>query len=165
MTNLLFHHFLQQGLPPTCNQLQINKEKLNVNELTTCTRNDISSLWLQRQWKWTHCVCLVLTPAFDIVSMAADLVLIWVRVRWALTRVWAGDRRVLPQAPHIPSLPLVRHQILNFLTEELLNSLKNTRISTLTFLEKALQMEHRILLLLGRVFKRKCINNCQLAKS
>lgn len=155
MTNLLFHHFLQQGLPPTCNQLKNNKEKWNFNRLTTCTRNNISLLWLQRKWKWTHCVCLVLTPAFDIVSMAADLVPIWVRVRWALTRVWAGDRRALLQAPHIPSLPLVRHQILNFLTEELLNSLKNTRTSTLTFLEKALQMQHRILLLLEEVYLKE----------
>lgn len=36
MTNLSFYYFLQQGLPPTSDQLQKNKEKYNSNSFMYC---------------------------------------------------------------------------------------------------------------------------------
>lgn len=93
-----------------------------------------------KQWKWTHCVRLVPSPAFDIVPVAARLVRIWARMRRTLSRVWAGDRRVLPEALHIFSLPFVRYQILYFLTEELLNSLSDKhKKNRIRFLKKRIK--------------------------
>lgn len=88
-------------------------------------KNIISTLWWMIQWQWTHCIRLARRPAFDVVPMAARPVRLWAWVRWTLSGVRAGDRRVLPEALHISSLPLVGYQILNFLTEELLNSLSD----------------------------------------
>lgn len=122
MTNLLVHYPIHQRLPSTCNKLQ-NRKRKNKSLLDLY----IASCWQEGIYRFintTHSVCLVQRSAFDIVPMAVGLVQVWARMAWTVPRVWAGDRRGLSEAIHISGLLLIGNQILNFLTKELFNSLR-----------------------------------------
>lgn len=77
-----------------------------------------------------------------------------------MTQVWVG--RVLPQAAHVTSLPLVRHQIFNFLTEELLNSLEKKMAKANDYFEGfhgKRFTKQRIMLLFKMILRGNYTNN------
>lgn len=81
---------------------------------------------IEEIWIWTNCVCLALRLVF-VVHIVDRMLQFGVRVRWTQSRVEAGDGTVLSETVHILCLPFVGHQVPDFLTEELLNSLNNRR--------------------------------------